>query len=171
MILDESKFRSPGLTKSPSAVVDEYDYDTDEEDEFFDAIESGNLPNLIVHEGLTSPSSTSAMTLIPSVLDKEGKAKALPPPPPAPGSKADGTANGWDLEAYAGYVHLRSRLAIGNDQRPSTSLWSVLKHSIGKDLTKISFPVFFNEPTSMLQRMVCYVSFLFFFFAPSANCD
>lgn len=29
----------------------------------------------------------------------------------------------------------------------------VLKHSIGKDLTKISFPVFFNEPTSMLQRM------------------
>ncbi|KAF7966171.1 hypothetical protein HWV62_39744, partial [Athelia sp. TMB] len=44
-------------------------------------------------------------------------------------------------------------LPIGSDNRPSTSLWSVLKHSIGKDLTKISFPVFFNEPTSMLQRM------------------
>jgi hypothetical protein len=29
----------------------------------------------------------------------------------------------------------------------------VLKGSIGKDLTRISFPVFFNEPTSMLQRM------------------
>lgn len=33
------------------------------------------------------------------------------------------------------------------------SLWAILKGSIGKDLTKISFPVFFNEPTSMLQRM------------------
>jgi len=47
-----------------------------------------------------------------------------------------------------------------------------LKHSIGKDLTRISFPVFFNEPTSMLQRMAedmefsecCASSFSFFFF-------
>jgi len=155
MILDESRFRSPGLAKSPSAIVDEYDHDTDEEDEFFDAIESGNLPNLIVHEGLTSPTSTSAMTLIPSGLDEEAKA----PPAGMPGSKAEDAAKGWNLEPYEGYAHLRNRLAIGNDQRPSTSLWSVLKHSIGKDLTKISFPVFFNEPTSMLQRMVRYVSF------------
>ena len=29
----------------------------------------------------------------------------------------------------------------------------MLKNNIGKDLTKISFPVAFNEPTSMLQRM------------------
>ncbi|KAG6859233.1 hypothetical protein C0993_004247, partial [Termitomyces sp. T159_Od127] len=53
---------------------------------------------------------------------------------------------------YAGYLNLRSHLNLA-EERPSTSLWSVLKHSIGKDLTKISFPVFFNEPTSMLQRM------------------
>ena len=53
----------------------------------------------------------------------------------------------------AGYQRLRTRLEIKKDERPPTSLWSVLKHSIGKDLTRISFPVFFNEPTSMLQRM------------------
>lgn len=97
--------------------------DTDEEDEFFDAIEANNLPNLDVHEFLASPIHSEQM--LPSTV----------------------------LEQYAGYKHLRDRLPIGNDNRPSTSLWSVLKHSIGKDLTKISFPVFFNEPTSMLQRM------------------
>ncbi|KAJ3508300.1 hypothetical protein NLJ89_g5839 [Agrocybe chaxingu] len=128
--------------------VDDYDYDTDEEDEFFDAIESGNLPNLVVHEGLASPSTASMMTppagkdspLAADVLRAIANLKA-----PLP--------KVMNLEPYAGYAQLRSRLAIRDDERPSTSLWSVLKHSIGKDLTKISFPVFFNEPTSMLQRM------------------
>lgn len=32
-------------------------------------------------------------------------------------------------------------------------MWGILKSSVGKDLTKISFPVSFNECTSMLQRM------------------
>lgn len=58
-----------------------------------------------------------------------------------------------DTEPYKGYKNLRDRLPIGSDNRPPVSLWAVLKGSIGKDLTKISFPVFFNEPTSMLQRM------------------
>lgn len=58
-----------------------------------------------------------------------------------------------DTELYRGYKNLRDRLPIGSDNRPPVSLWAVLKGSIGKDLTKISFPVFFNEPTSMLQRM------------------
>ncbi|KAJ7674024.1 Oxysterol-binding protein-domain-containing protein [Mycena polygramma] len=97
--------------------------DTDEEDEFFDAIEANTIPNLVVHEALKSPTHSEL---------------ALPQ-----------TVN---VEPYAGYQHLREQLVL-SDARPSTSLWSVLKHSIGKDLTKISFPVFFNEPTSMLQRM------------------
>ncbi|KAF7378136.1 Oxysterol-binding protein [Mycena sanguinolenta] len=97
--------------------------DTDEEDEFFDAIEANNIPNLVVHDALKSP--THSELALPHVVN---------------------------VEPYAGYQHLRERLLLTNE-RPSTSLWSVLKHSIGKDLTKISFPVFFNEPTSMLQRM------------------
>jgi hypothetical protein len=107
--------------------------DTDEEDEFFDAIESNTLPNLTVHDALKSPTHSEL---------------SLP--------------NAVNVEPYAGYQHLRERLLLTNE-RPSTSLWSVLKHSIGKDLTKISFPVFFNEPTSMLQRMVstlCLSSYL-----------
>ncbi|KAG0143072.1 hypothetical protein CROQUDRAFT_96759 [Cronartium quercuum f. sp. fusiforme G11] len=52
-----------------------------------------------------------------------------------------------------GYQPKRTTLPITADDRPSVSLWGILKNSIGKDLTKISFPVSFNEPISMLQRM------------------
>lgn len=109
-----------GITRS---IEDEDAADTDEEDEFFDAIESNALPNLVVHEALAGHSEP----LLPKNIDKS---------------------------QYAGYRVLRKELDLKSDNRPPTSLWSVLKHSIGKDLTKISFPVFFNEPTSMLQRMV-----------------
>ena len=118
--------------KPPTSDEDEDAMDTDEEDEFFDAIESNNLPNLVISQLLTSP--THAEFALPSVVN---------------------------LEPFIGYKVLRTRLPISSDNRPSTSLWSVLKHSIGKDLTRISFPVFFNEPTSMLQRMVGR-----FFFVP-----
>ncbi len=97
--------------------------DTDEEDEFFDAIESNALPNLVVNEALAGHSEP----MLSEDIDKG---------------------------QYEGYRVLRKELDLKSDNRPPTSLWSVLKHSIGKDLTKISFPVFFNEPTSMLQRMV-----------------
>jgi hypothetical protein len=43
------------LTKS--VAEDEYDHDTDEEDEFFDTIEANALPNMWVHEALTSASA------------------------------------------------------------------------------------------------------------------
>lgn len=43
--------------------------------------------------------------------------------------------------------HLRSP-----DQK--ISLWKVLKEMIGKDLSKVSLPVYFNEPLSMTQRVV-----------------
>ncbi|KAF8625888.1 hypothetical protein AX15_005147 [Amanita polypyramis BW_CC] len=114
-----SPLSGPGRRSSITSSI----YATDEEDEFFDAIESNNLPNLIVHSSFT-----------PS--------RPLAPFPPT-----------IDFACYTGYNQLRTRLALSADNRPSTSLWSVLKHSIGKDLTRISFPVFFNEPTSMLQRM------------------
>ncbi|PCH33004.1 hypothetical protein WOLCODRAFT_129549 [Wolfiporia cocos MD-104 SS10] len=96
-------------------------YDTDEEDEFFDAIESNTLPNLVVNKSLMSSPDQLWISV--------------------------------HKDQYAEYIKLRDKLAIDSDNRPPMSLWAVLKNSIGKDLTKISFPVFFNEPTSMLQRM------------------
>lgn len=117
---------SPSLLDSSQQALSDTDgVDTDDEDEFFDAIESNNLPNLIVSDTLKSPISPITSQIPPS-----------------------------ESGPYQGYTQLRDRLPIKSDDRPSTSLWQVLKGSIGKDLTRISFPVYFNEPTSMLQRMV-----------------
>lgn len=59
--------------------------------------------------------------------------------------------NDWNIEDFAGYMHLRERLDLDADNRPPVSLWAVLKGSIGKDLTKISFPVFFSKSTVICQ--------------------
>ncbi|CAG8465349.1 2332_t:CDS:2 [Ambispora gerdemannii] len=67
----------------------------------------------------------------------------------------DGGLQPYVASAYSGYPeHVRTRLPLDQKSlRPDVSLWSILKNSIGKDLSKITLPVYFNEPTSMLQRM------------------
>lgn len=162
---------------------------TDEEDEFFDAIELGSIPGLVVPPALRSPETASndgavsspwgqsthdADLQTPKVEHPKGKGVTWSPDvsdsPASPTSPVSTTAklHGSEYLAHAlspaalpEYTQLRPRLKIGNDSRPAVSLWSVLKNNIGKDLTKISFPVSFNEPTSMLQRMV---SLLFLWF-------
>jgi hypothetical protein len=32
-------------------------------------------------------------------------------------------------------------------------MWTIIKDSIGKDITKLSVPVYFNDPTNILQKM------------------
>lgn len=55
---------------------------------------------------------------------------------------------------FAGYEDgIRKKLSLSKDDRPSVSLWSVLKSMVGKDMTKMTLPVSFNEPTSLLQRV------------------
>ncbi|PWN37056.1 uncharacterized protein FA14DRAFT_117850 [Meira miltonrushii] len=110
------------------------DLDDDKDDEFFDAIESGNLPNLKVEEGVVETDTSAKPAGSPTTSVRETRVNSLWP-------------------GVEPYLRLRKKMPIGKDDRPSLSLWSVLKNNIGKDLTKISFPVSFNEPTSMLQRM------------------
>ncbi|OBA28348.1 hypothetical protein HANVADRAFT_55110 [Hanseniaspora valbyensis NRRL Y-1626] len=58
-------------------------------------------------------------------------------------------------ESFEGYEEgPRLKLKLDADERPKISLWSVLKSMIGKDMTRMSLPVTFNEPTSLLQRVV-----------------
>lgn len=47
----------------------------------------------------------------------------------------------------------RTRLRLDEDDRPKISLWGILKSMIGKDMTKMTLPVSFNECTSLLQRV------------------
>ncbi|KAK3230726.1 hypothetical protein Dsin_002607 [Dipteronia sinensis] len=52
------------------------------------------------------------------------------------------------------YVKRRKKLPDPAEKEKGVSLWSMIKDNIGKDLTKICLPVYFNEPLSSLQK--CY---------------
>ncbi len=49
-------------------------------------------------------------------------------------------------------VHRRKSLPQPKEKEKSVSLWSMIKDNIGKDLSKVCLPVYFNEPISSLQR-------------------
>lgn len=58
------------------------------------------------------------------------------------------------LAGYNSFSERRLRLPIDpKTPKPALSVWSFLKSAIGKDLSKVTLPVLFNEPLSMLQRM------------------
>ncbi|CAH8390582.1 unnamed protein product [Eruca vesicaria subsp. sativa] len=50
------------------------------------------------------------------------------------------------------YVKRRKSLPEPVEKEKSVSLWSMIKDNIGKDLTKVCLPVYFNEPLSSLQK-------------------
>ena len=45
----------------------------------------------------------------------------------------------------------REQLPYLKDPKIKISLWSILKDSLGKDLSKITVPVYFNQPLNILQ--------------------
>merc|ERR1711981_928172 len=48
----------------------------------------------------------------------------------------------------------RRRTSIPERPKRSINLLKFLKNTVGKELTRLSFPVDFNEPLSMLQRVL-----------------
>lgn len=50
------------------------------------------------------------------------------------------------------YVKRRKKLPNPIEKEKGVSLWSMIKDNIGKDLTKVCLPVYFNEPLSSLQK-------------------
>lgn len=56
--------------------------------------------------------------------------------------------------SFLGYENPpRNRLKLAEDDRPKVGLWGILKSMIGKDMTRMTLPVSFNECTSLLQRL------------------
>ncbi|CAH9086190.1 unnamed protein product [Cuscuta europaea] len=49
-------------------------------------------------------------------------------------------------------VARRQKLPDPIEKEKAVSLWSVIKDNVGKDLTRICLPVYFNEPLSSLQK-------------------
>ncbi|KAJ2751016.1 hypothetical protein GGI19_004754 [Coemansia pectinata] len=123
--------------------AEEYDSDSDfadATDEFFDTVTSATA-------SLLARAGTAESELEPKVVpDSEVSTTPLPPAP---------TVQPLDLTALSGYAasaNIRCSLPEISSGKPSLNLWSVIKGAIGKDLSQISVPVFFNEPTSFLQR-------------------
>ncbi|CBI21644.3 unnamed protein product, partial [Vitis vinifera] len=50
------------------------------------------------------------------------------------------------------HVRRRNKLPDAVEKEKGVSLWSIIKDNIGKDLTKVCLPVYFNEPISSLQK-------------------
>ncbi|XP_028117670.1 oxysterol-binding protein-related protein 1C-like isoform X4 [Camellia sinensis] len=50
------------------------------------------------------------------------------------------------------HIKRRKRLPEPVEKEKGVSLWSMIKDNIGKDLTKVCLPVYFNEPLSSLQK-------------------
>lgn len=116
------------------------DSESGDDEEFFDAIDAGTVE--VVEPPLLSPPPVQ-------VLSKLQEEKA-------PFGESDARAQ-KQLEigpSYAGYEdEVRKKLKMDADNRPKISLWGILKSMIGKDMTKMTLPVSFNEPTSLLQRV------------------
>jgi hypothetical protein len=46
----------------------------------------------------------------------------------------------------------REKLPDPVEKEKGVSLWSMIKDNVGKDLTRVCLPVYFNEPISSLQK-------------------
>ncbi|OAP64052.1 hypothetical protein AYL99_00024 [Fonsecaea erecta] len=114
------------------------DSESGDDEEFFDAIGEGKVE--VVEPPLLSPPPVH----VPSLLEEEKE--------PFVDERA---RKQMEIEpSYAGYEGgVRERLKLDADNRPKISLWGILKSMIGKDMTKMTLPVSFNEPTSLLQRV------------------
>lgn len=61
------------------------------------------------------------------------------------------TNNTIDASAHAEIVR-RTKLPDPVEKEKGVSLWSMIKDNVGKDLTRVCLPVYFNEPISSLQK-------------------
>ncbi|GJY21632.1 oxysterol-binding protein [Tanacetum coccineum] len=54
----------------------------------------------------------------------------------------------------ANFPHIKRRKKLPDpvEKEKGVSLWAMIKDNIGKDLTKVCLPVYFNEPISSLQK-------------------
>ncbi|POS87115.1 hypothetical protein EPUL_002111 [Erysiphe pulchra] len=106
--------------------------DSESDEEFFDAVDAGEVkltPKIFLQPS-SSLRSNKEQDQLPTISED------------------------YDISSsFRGYEDgVRKKLKLDVDDRPKVSLWGILKSMIGKDMTKITLPVSFNEPTSLLQR-------------------
>ncbi|KAK9698745.1 hypothetical protein RND81_08G128200 [Saponaria officinalis] len=55
-------------------------------------------------------------------------------------------------ETSCSNIERRTKLPDPVEKEKAVSLWSMIKDNVGKDLTRVCLPVYFNEPISSLQK-------------------
>ena len=115
------------------------DSESGDDEEFFDAIDAGEVEVVDAPLILSPPAqAVEPNKQLGTVDEHDERAKAMEEIKPS----------------FAGYEDpIRKRLKMDADNRPKIGLWGILKSMIGKDMTKMTLPVSFNEPTSLLQRV------------------
>lgn len=142
-----------GLEPLPTSKL-EYEYTTDE-DVFYDAPEGVNDTFVESAFGFESFDQEAEN-------EKEQQPVSFPPERTASfqeienAHKNTGFVSAHDIESAATeyiFEDFRTKLPLDPSKpKPALAVWSFLKSAIGKDLSKITLPVIFNEPLSMLQR-------------------
>ncbi|KAH8153405.1 uncharacterized protein LAJ45_02217 [Morchella importuna] len=144
--------RVGSVLKSPVLVADsDSDSDDEDTDQFFDAIDSGEVE-------VVSEMPISVMSLKSPGLSERNMALGEGPEGDVTETEGALVLRHKKLVAvktsFKGYEDPpRAKLSMDADDRPKISLWGILKSMIGKDMTKMTLPVSFNEPTSLLQRV------------------
>ncbi|KAB1208896.1 Oxysterol-binding protein-related protein 1C [Morella rubra] len=135
-----ASFRSMQEKYSEGSATDSYDdndrhegeEETDDEDAFFDT-----------RDFLSSSSfKSNGSDLQKSPIDSDDEEDL---------DAEDGVDSHTIGSKYA-YVKRRKQLPEPAEKERGVSLWSIIKDNIGKDLTKVCLPVYFNEPLSSLQK-------------------
>lgn len=57
-----------------------------------------------------------------------------------------------EKEKWEEDIETREVLPYFNNPKAKIGIWSIIKDAIGKDLSKFAVPIYFNDPTSYLQR-------------------
>ncbi|KAJ3340219.1 hypothetical protein HDU93_007309 [Gonapodya sp. JEL0774] len=156
---------------------------SDNEDEFFDAVDdsgtrAGRGSVSLVDQGISKLGGTDLVrkqstrrNLAPSTLSgttapsehapssvtatEPVESKVVPVTPEESPLSLPFVAEHELLSCAQGYPEVyRKTLPLDPTKpKPTLSVWSFIKSAIGKDLTKVTLPVFFNEPLSLLQRL------------------
>lgn len=132
------------------------DDETEDEEEFFDAVDAGEVTVVGVMPPTSPHPVKTPETSISTVLSDQARGYDDESAGVGVTGSEDADARAVEIaKAYRGYEDgLRKRLKLDADNRPKVGLWGILKSMIGKDMTKMTLPVSFNEPTSLLYRVV-----------------
>ncbi|ODV90835.1 hypothetical protein CANCADRAFT_15183, partial [Tortispora caseinolytica NRRL Y-17796] len=140
-------------------------FDESSDDEFYDAIDdikdedlSPEPEDITIRSDVDTLATKSSDTSIPELAQLLERLEVLDPR-----KIADILASASSMQlqklkeiqsSFHGYEDPpRTRLRLSADDRPTISLWGILKNLIGKDMTRMTLPVSFNECTSLLQRV------------------